>query len=88
MQNDKSFLATSTSIDFAKVPLDYESFRSLARNKNLSPEEKIAFPPRYREGYEDAIFADIKAKVPKLSEVGIRVVDIGCGCGGVTDSHS
>ncbi len=85
MPTDKTFLATSSLIDFAKVSLDYESFRSLARNRNLGPEEKIAFPPHYRVGYEDAIFADIKTKVPKLDDVGCRVVDIGCGCGGVTD---
>lgn len=78
-------LATSKSIDFATTALNYEQFRKLARNPNLSPEEKIAFPAHYRVGYEGAIFDDIRRKLGILNKPGKTWVDIGCGCGGVTD---
>jgi 2-polyprenyl-3-methyl-5-hydroxy-6-metoxy-1,4-benzoquinol methylase len=85
MSSDEEFLASATNIDFAKVSLNYESFRSLARNENLCAEEKIAFPPQYRIGFEDVIFHDIRQKLRKIGEPRGRVVDIGCGCGGLTD---
>ncbi|NKB48014.1 MAG: methyltransferase domain-containing protein [Alphaproteobacteria bacterium] len=78
-------MATSESIDFATTALDYERFRQLAKNPNLSPEEKIAFPSQYRVGYEDMIFAEILGNLLTLKEPNKTWVDIGCGCGGVTD---
>lgn len=85
MPGDDNFLASARNIDLAKVSLNYDSFRNLARNKNLSQEERIGFPPSYRVGFEDVIFADMQLKLPRLSASRARVVDIGCGCGGVTD---
>jgi 2-polyprenyl-3-methyl-5-hydroxy-6-metoxy-1,4-benzoquinol methylase len=85
MPTDERFLASAKDIDFAKVSLNYDSFRSLAANKNLSPEQRIAFPRQYRVGFEDAIFGDMRGKLRKLGMRHSKVVDIGCGCGGVTD---
>lgn len=60
--------------------LDYEGFRRLAVEKNLSRFERIGFPDTYRDGHEAAIFADIRAKLPKLDGSGAKVLDIGPGC--------
>jgi cyclopropane fatty-acyl-phospholipid synthase-like methyltransferase len=61
--------------------LTFEDFRQLATDPSLSPYEKIGFPDSYREGYEAAIFADIEAKLPPLSQArGQVVLDIGPGC--------
>lgn len=59
----------------------YETFRSLAADGSLSPQEKIGFPDAYRDGLDDVILADIRAKVPALDRAGALVVDIGIGCG-------
>jgi len=63
---------------FAK--LDFESFRKLASDPNLSKYEKIGFPDSYRQGYEGAIFRDIQAKMTQLNKKGKVIVDIGPGC--------
>lgn len=60
--------------------LTYEDFRRLAGDGSLSPYEKIGFPDDYRAGHEQAIFADLRAKVPTLDDRGGVLVDIGCGC--------
>lgn len=77
-------LSSAGKLDFSSLPLDYEKFRQLARNPNLSEEEKIAFPPELRRGYEDGIFADILRKLPALESERRSVVDIGSGVGGLT----
>jgi hypothetical protein len=59
--------------------LTYESFREMARDQRLSPNERSGFPDTYREGAVEAILADIEAKLPTLSQRGATVVDIGCG---------
>jgi hypothetical protein len=61
--------------------LGYEEFRDLAADPSLSQNERIGFPDRYREGFEDAIFADVVAKLPRLNERGLQVLEIGPGCG-------
>jgi hypothetical protein len=66
---------------FAK--LTFDDFRRMALDDTLSPHEKIGFPDSYREGAEEAIFADIVAKLPALTERGRRVVDVGPGCSGL-----
>ncbi|MDB5438244.1 MAG: hypothetical protein JWM33_671 [Caulobacteraceae bacterium] len=72
---------TPPPIDLATLALDYEGFRALATDARLSDHEKIGFPPAYREGFEDAIWADITAKLPMLVVgSGQVVVDIGPGC--------
>jgi SAM-dependent methyltransferase len=61
--------------------LTYERFRALARDSSLSASERIGFPDAMREGYEEAIFADLLAKLPALSRPGVKVLDIGIGAG-------
>ena len=76
--------AAKPAIDLATLELDYEGFRKLAGDARLSDHEKIGFPDAYREGHEAAIFADILAKLPRLTtDEGLRVVDIGPGCAGL-----
>lgn len=76
-----SLTADKPPIDLARINLDYEGFRALARDDRLSDNEKIGFPPAYRVGFEDAIFADIRIKLPCLDQVeGCTVIDIGPGC--------
>jgi hypothetical protein len=68
-------------IDLATIRLDYEGFRVLAQDGRLSDNEKIGFPPAYRQGFEDAIWTDIMAKLPCLvRSEGQMVIDIGPGC--------
>jgi len=74
-------LKDATSVDPATVDLDYEGFRALAQNPHLSAQERIGFPPAYRDGFEAAILADILWKLPALTTAeGLSVVDIGPGC--------
>jgi hypothetical protein len=65
-------------IDWAK--LDFSEFARLACDATLSKYEKIGFPDSYRQGFEEAIFADIRAKLPRLNERRLTVLDIGPGC--------
>jgi 2-polyprenyl-3-methyl-5-hydroxy-6-metoxy-1,4-benzoquinol methylase len=67
-----------TSVEWAN--LDFAGFAKLAQDESLSMYEKIGFPDSYRAGYEEAIFADIRAKLPRLDERGLTVLDIGPGC--------
>jgi len=78
-----SNLRSDASVDLATVELDYERFRELAQNKNLSAHERIGFPDNYREGFERDIFADICSKLPALEHSGKVIVDIGPGCSGL-----
>lgn len=68
----------SGRIDWAA--LDYSAFARLAGDDRLSKYEKIGFPDSYRAGYEAAIFADLQAKLPRLAQRELRVLDIGPGC--------
>jgi SAM-dependent methyltransferase len=63
----------------------FDDFRRLATEPSLSRHERIGFPDSYREGFEPAIFRDILAKLPALADDGLRVLDIGPGCGGLAD---
>jgi hypothetical protein len=60
--------------------LDYAGFAKLAGDERLSKYERIGFPDSYRQGFEEKIFADICAKLPRLRERGLNVLDIGPGC--------
>lgn len=60
--------------------LDFESFKKSALDESLSIHEKVGFPDSYREGREEAIFNDIKAKLSSLNVVGSIVLEIGPGC--------
>jgi hypothetical protein len=50
--------------------LTYERFRALAQDSRLSASERVGFPDAMREGYEDAILADLVAKLPALGRPG------------------
>lgn len=74
-------LEAGRDLNFAELELNFDRFRSLARNPHLNVHERIGFPASYREGYEEAIFRDIQAKLPGISDQFERViVDIGPGC--------
>jgi len=64
--------------------LGYDDFRNLATENGLSPNERIGFPDSYREGRDDSILEDIRGKLTNLGIPGRNVVDVGCGCGGLT----
>jgi SAM-dependent methyltransferase len=61
--------------------LDYDAFRRMADDPSLSPHERSGFPDAYREGAEEAILADVEAKLPALTGSGATVADLGCGSG-------
>jgi cyclopropane fatty-acyl-phospholipid synthase-like methyltransferase len=60
--------------------LSFEDFRRMAIDASLSQHEKVGFPDSYREGFEDAIFADILHKLPALRERSKHVLEVGPGC--------
>jgi hypothetical protein len=60
--------------------LTFDGFRVLATADGLSRYERIGFPDGYRDGYEAAIFRDVRSKLSNLGRRGQTVVDIGCGC--------
>lgn len=66
----------------ATKELTFDEFRRRAGDPALTAYEKIGFPPSYRDGKEDVIFADIVRKLPKLSAKRQTVLDIGPGCSG------
>lgn len=63
--------------------LTYAGFRELAREHGLSEHQRIGFPDSMRAGFGPAILDDIRAKLPRLDQPGMRVLDIGPGCGEV-----
>lgn len=63
--------------------LTFDDFRRMALDESLSQHQKVGFPDAYREGAEEAIFADIVTKLPVLETDGKRVLDIGPGCSGL-----
>jgi hypothetical protein len=71
-------MSTKDPIDWNA--LDYVGFAKLATDDRLSKYEKIGFPVSYRAGREEAIFADIRTKLPRLGERDLDVMDIGPGC--------
>jgi hypothetical protein len=60
--------------------LTFDGFRELATAGGLSRFERIGFPDSYRDGYEVAIFRDVRSKLTNLGRRGQTVFDIGCGC--------
>jgi hypothetical protein len=60
--------------------IGFEDFRRLAHDSGLSKYERIGFPDSYREGYEAAIYADIRSKLTNLNSDSRLVLDIGPGC--------
>jgi hypothetical protein len=66
------------SRDFSRI--GFEDFRRMAKDPGLSMYERIGFPDSYRKGYEQHIFEDILAKLPRLRGPAAAVLDIGPGC--------
>lgn len=60
--------------------IGFEDFRRLAADRTLSKYERIGFPDSYRQGFEAAIFSDIRQKLTTLEINKRRVIDIGPGC--------
>lgn len=60
--------------------LDYNDFRRMALDENLSPNKKIGFPEHYRQGYGEVIYRDILEKLPNLNNKNSCILDIGPGC--------
>ncbi|MFM0381945.1 class I SAM-dependent methyltransferase [Paraburkholderia dipogonis] len=63
--------------------IGFDDFRRLATDESLSNYERIGFPDSYRDGFELAIFADIRRKLTNLESRGANVLDIGPGCSGL-----
>jgi hypothetical protein len=66
-----------------KVPfheLTFDKFRELAKSDQLTNHEKVGFPNEYREGKEEAIFADMRAKLRSLDGNNRVILEIGPGC--------
>ena len=60
---------------------NYEQFKEMAIDDSLTIHEKIGFVNEQREGYTNAIFADIISKLPSINQQNKKIADIGCGCG-------
>lgn len=66
-----------------KVPfqeLTFNKFRELATSDQLTHHEKVGFPNEYREGKEEAIFTDMRAKLRSLNGSRKTVLEVGPGC--------
>ena len=77
-------LSEVKELDLAKAELSFDSFKSLAKNPNLSLHEKIGFPQSYRLGFEEFIVSDIEAKFNYFSKKSGTLLDIGCGASPLT----
>ncbi len=60
--------------------LTFDDFRALATESGLSRHEKVGFPDSYREGKEEAIFADVSSKLKALQGAKKTILEIGPGC--------
>ena len=60
--------------------LTFDKFRELAVSDELSRHEKVGFPNAYREGKEEAIFADVRKKLSALDATAKTILEIGPGC--------
>jgi hypothetical protein len=60
--------------------IGFADFQRMAQDPELSRYERIGFPDSYREGFEPAIFEDIRTKLTNLNLSGCKVLDIGPGC--------
>jgi len=77
-------VSPATQDDRRFAELSYDDFRRLATDETLSGHEKVGFPDAYREGREQAILADVRAKLPALDAREAVVVDVGAGCAGLS----
>lgn len=73
--------AAAVAADYQRFKhLTFDGFRALARDEGLSCYQQIGFPDSYRRGHEEAIFEDIRGKLPGLNSADKVVLDIGPGC--------
>lgn len=82
--NSEQNLSQKETICLATTELNFERFKQLAKNPNLSDEERIGFPKSYRQGYESFIADDIKSKLGNLNKKDGVLLDIGCGSSPLT----
>lgn len=68
----------------ANQELNFEDFKKMALNKELSGSEKIGFPDSYRKGFSTKILQDINQKIPVYTTQNKVIIDIGCGCDELT----
>lgn len=61
--------------------LTFDDFKKLAKDEKLSKHEKIGFPNEMRASQSKDIFNDICLKLPQLRQKDSTVIDIGIGCG-------
>ena len=78
--NSKHRKVRELGADERFAEIGFEEFRQFALDDGLSQYERIGFPDSYREGFEPAIFADIREKLDLLDDNGLTVLDIGPGC--------
>ena len=64
--------------------LTFEDFKKMATDPILLPHEKIGFPSFFRHGHDLAILNDMATKITALQREGATIIDIGCGCGELT----
>jgi cyclopropane fatty-acyl-phospholipid synthase-like methyltransferase len=74
-------VSTAARDDRRFADLTFDDFRRMASDETLSDHEKVGFPDAYRAGREQAILADLRAKLPALDAHGAVVIDLGAGCG-------
>lgn len=60
--------------------LTFDKFRELAKSDQLTHHEKVGFPNEYREGREEAIFADMRTKLRSLDSARKTILEVGPGC--------
>lgn len=65
--------------------LSYSTFKMMAKDHNLTKNEKIGFPKIYRDNLDEVIFNDMLKKIPNLNKANQTILDIGCGCGTLID---
>ena len=64
-----------------KYILTFEDFKKKGTKKNLTSNERIDFPNKYRDGFDKIILDDILSKLPSLNHEDSTFLDIGIGCG-------
>lgn len=66
--------------EYQEKKIDFDEFKKLAKNADISKNERIGFPDSYRNGYEASIFDDIRTKLTNIEYHQGNILDIGCGC--------
>ncbi|KAB2833785.1 MAG: class I SAM-dependent methyltransferase [Caedimonadaceae bacterium] len=64
--------------------LDYEAFRSLAKDEKINQHERVGFPSSYREDKDQFILDDILSKLQNLKLTHKKFLEIGPGWSDLT----